>query len=139
MPSIKQESTAEAIARAFTSNGRNEEQAMLTAGYSKTYARSGLGHRIYSDIRVKAAIARIDEEARVKHDITVDDVQQMYVDGYEVAKKQRNSTGMATNTTGIARLHGMLTDNVNDNREGLTINVQSPDKALDGPKLVKEA
>ncbi|KKM73897.1 hypothetical protein LCGC14_1405770 [marine sediment metagenome] len=111
MPSIKDQSTVEAIAREFTSNGRNEEEAMLTVGYSKSYARSGLGHRIYADIRIKAAIARIDAvQAQIGHR-TVKNLDLMYQSGFDIAKIQKNPAAMATNATGIARLYGLDKDN----------------------------
>ncbi len=68
MPSIKDDSTVEAIAREFTSNGRCQEKAMLAIGYSKAYARSGLGQRIYADIRVIAAIKALDGEKQAKYE-----------------------------------------------------------------------
>ena len=121
MPSIKDESTVEAIAIAFTSNGRNEEQGMLKVGYSKTYARSGLGHRIYSDIRVKQAIARIDAvQAQIGHR-TVENIDRMYQAAHDIARTQKNPTAMATNITGIARLYGLDKDNdVGDTPQSIT-------------------
>ena len=68
MPNVNNPGTAEAIARAFTSNGRNEEQGLLTVGYSKQYARGGQGNLVYSNVLVKAAIARIDRETGGKRD-----------------------------------------------------------------------
>ena len=60
MPSIKDESTVEAIAQEFTSNGRNKARALETIGYSKGYSNTqGIGV-VYSNLRVKQAIARID-------------------------------------------------------------------------------
>ena len=111
MPSIKDESTVEAIARAFTSNGRNEEEGMLSVGYSKSYARSGLGHRIYADIRVKSAIARIDaEQAQIGHR-TVENLDQMYQAIYDQAKTLKQPSAAVSAVTGLARLYGMDKDN----------------------------
>ncbi len=111
MPNIKDESTVEAIARAFTSNGRNEEEALLEVGYSKSYARSGLGNRVYSNVLLKEAIARIDAKQAQIGQRTVESLDEMYQAGFDIAKTQKNPTGMATNTTGIARLYGMDKDN----------------------------
>lgn len=80
MPSIKDQSTVEAIAREYCSNGRNEEQALLKIGYSKAYARSGLGNRVYSNILLKAAIAKIDGETRVKHVADRKERQEFWTD-----------------------------------------------------------
>lgn len=139
MPSIKDQSTVEAIARAFTGEcKRNEEQAMLAVGYSKTYARGGRGHEmVYANERIKAAIARIDSKSAVKQARTVESLDEMYQQGFDVAKHQKNSTGMATNAAGIARLYGFGGDKAGGLPEGLTIQVHT-DKP-EGPKLSKEA
>ncbi len=65
MPSIKDQSTVEAVAREFTSNGRNKENALKSVGYSKNYAE----HRadcVLSNVGVKQAIARIDAKSEQK-------------------------------------------------------------------------
>lgn len=111
MPSIKDKSTVEAIARAFTSNGRNGEQALLSVGYSKAYARGGTSNKLYSNVLVKAAIARIDEKSAVKQERTVESLDAMYQAGFDIAQTQKNPAAMATNATGIARLYGMDKDN----------------------------
>ena len=111
MPSIKDESTVEAIARAFTSNGRNEEQGMLSAGYSKSYARSGLGHRIYADIRLKTAIARIDAENAEIGQRTVAGIDEMNKTHYNTSKTLNQPSAMVSAVTGLARLYGMDKDN----------------------------
>ena len=64
MPSIREPSTVEAVAQAFTSNGRKQEQAMITAGYSKAYANSYCG-KLWEDKRLIDAIARIDAKTAV--------------------------------------------------------------------------
>ncbi len=66
MPSVKDKSTVEAIAREYCSNGRNEEKGLLAVGYSKNYARAGAGNKVYSNVLVKAAIARIDAKTEKK-------------------------------------------------------------------------
>lgn len=63
MPNIKDQSTVNAIARAFTSNGRNKTQGMITVGYDKAYADSGKGQKsVYGNIRVIEAIKAIDDK-----------------------------------------------------------------------------
>ena len=104
--SIKEESTVEALARAFCSNGRKQEQAMLDVKYSATYARKYCG-LLWANPRLKAAIARIDAVQAQIGCRTVKNLDSMYQQGFDVAKTQNNPTGMATNTTGIARLYNM--------------------------------
>ena len=66
MPNIKDDSTVEAIAREFTSNGRNKAKALETMGYSKGYANTQGIIVVYSNVRVKEAIARIDDDSAEK-------------------------------------------------------------------------
>ncbi len=69
MPSIKDQSTVNAIAQEFTSNGRNKTQAMLTIGYDDEYADSGVGQKsVYGNVRVIAAIKAIDDKIEQKYD-----------------------------------------------------------------------
>ena len=60
MPNIKDDSTVEAIAQEFTSNGRCKGKALEAIGYSKGYANTQGIIVVYSNVRVKAAIAKID-------------------------------------------------------------------------------
>jgi hypothetical protein len=61
MPNIKDQSTVEAIAREFCSNGRNKTEAMITVGYEETYANGGRGQGIvYGNEHVRDAISAID-------------------------------------------------------------------------------
>ena len=66
MPSVKDQSTVEAIAREFCSNGRSKEKAMKTVGYSDNYAEHR-ADKVLSNVGVKAAIAVIDGKAAEKH------------------------------------------------------------------------
>ena len=145
MPDIRQQSTVEALARAFTSNGRKQEQAMIDIDYSPNYARKYCGH-MWANPRLKAAIARIDTVQAQIGNRTVKDLDGMYQAGFDIAKTQKNSTGMATNTTGIARLYGMDKDSAQsgtDKPADLTPEQRraaiAASKAVTGPKLHKEA
>jgi hypothetical protein len=67
MPSIKDQSTVKAIAREFTSNGRDKAEAMRTVGYALSSCRSGCNvGKIYADTRVIAAIKAIDDKNKAK-------------------------------------------------------------------------
>ena len=114
MPSIKDESTVEAIAREFTSNGRNKERALKAIGYAESSCKSGKAVKdVFGNLRVKSAIARIDTRNMEEQDVTRETIADMYRNGFNVADKQKNSTGMATNATGLARVYGLLQDNIN--------------------------
>jgi hypothetical protein len=71
MPSIKDPTTVQAIAREFTSNGRNKTQCMITIGYGKGYSDTGAGQgSVFGNVRVIEAIRAIDDESATKTDIT---------------------------------------------------------------------
>jgi len=78
MPCIKDKSTVEAIARAFCSNGRVKSTALETVGYSRKYSRT-CGLKVLDNVRVKAAIARIDANVAQEAAITDADLAQMYL------------------------------------------------------------
>lgn len=85
MPNIKDDSTVEAIAREFTNNGRNKAKALETIGYSKGYANTQGIIVVYSNIRVKEAIARIDAETKAKHTADRQERKQFWTDTMNTA------------------------------------------------------
>lgn len=58
MPKITNNETVQAIAQEYCSNGLKKIEALLAAGYSKSYAKT-LGLKLYADIRLIKAIAEI--------------------------------------------------------------------------------
>lgn len=104
MPNIKNKSTVEAIAKEFTSNGRNQEQALLTIGYSKDYAGSGQSTLLYANPRVKAAIAKEDAESAAIRDYdqlkAMAEVQSLI----DNLTKQVNTGNISANTLLLAAI-----------------------------------
>ena len=70
MPNIKDQSTVDAIAREYCSNGRCKGKALEAIGYSRAYAiDSGRGCEVvFSNVRVKEAIRAIDEAKQEKYE-----------------------------------------------------------------------
>ena len=119
MPSVRDDSTVELLAQTFCGEAKRDKgQAMRIVGYAESSCKSGQAMKdVYENLRVKAAIARIDAvQAQIGHR-TVENLDYMYQAGFDVAKNQKNPAGMATNTTGIARLY----------------NMDQPDSASDAP------
>ena len=85
MPNIKDNSTVEAIARAFCSNGRDKHKALLEVGYKESYARSK-GMLLYEDKRVMDAIERTDAKAVRSSKLTIAEVLSDLAYGLEQAK-----------------------------------------------------
>lgn len=147
MPSIKDESTVEKIAQVFCGEGkRNRGESLRIVGYAESTCISGKAlEDVYGNLRVKAAIARKDAVNAQIGNRTVKDLDRMYQKGYDVAETQKNPTGMATNTTGIARLYGMDKDAgasggdaVPDLSEQQRKAAIAASKAVTGPTLTKE-
>ncbi len=139
MPCIKDKSTVEAIAREFTSNGRNKLEALKTIGYEPSYYNTrGIGV-VYSNVRIIAAIAEIDAKQAEKAERTISELDQMYQHAYNLAEKRLdpNTNSMNGSITGIARLYGMDKD-AGSGKEGLVINVTSDRKAIDSKEIENE-
>jgi len=64
-----------ALAIEYISNGYCKEKALLAIGYKPSYAHSGLGMKIYEDIRLKAEIERLQAKTALKTDITIAHIQ----------------------------------------------------------------
>ena len=112
MPSIKDNSTVQAIARIFCGEGkRNKTNTMIAVGYDEGYSNSGKGHKtVYENIRVKEAIAAIDAKGAEKQERTIASLDLMYAEAYALAKKCNQPAAMNGAVTGIARLYGMDKD-----------------------------
>ncbi len=122
MPSIKDQSTVEALARAFIANDRKQEQAMIEVGYTKAYARSYCG-LMWENPKIKAAIKAIDEKQAEIGNRSVKSLDEMYQVAYDLANKRDQPAAMNGSVTGIARLYGMDKD---------------ADSKLDEPKPLSE-
>ncbi len=109
MPSIKDDSTVEAIAREFTSNGRNAELALKAVGYTDNYAE----HRskcVLSNVVVKQAIASIDARNSEKNEWTVERSQQLLLESRAHAVGLRQPSAEISAVIAINRLYGMDKD-----------------------------
>lgn len=103
--------------------GYTWHKAMEEAGYAistiKTHAK-GMWDNVLVQDQISTARAKMTKKAETIRD----KVARMYEAGYNVAEKQGNPTGMATNVTGLARMNGLLTDNLNTENKVLGITVQ---------------
>ena len=76
MPSIKDDSTVEAIAQEFCSNGRKKEETLRKIGYKENYCKFRGSGVVFSNVRVMAAIARIDAAHQAKSEYGYDKAMQ---------------------------------------------------------------
>jgi hypothetical protein len=107
MPTITDPNVVRAIAREYVANGHNKPQALIAAGYKPSYANSGKGTGLYQKQAVKDAIAAYEADMRVDSAMTVERVQQMYLDAIDLAVKNNQPSAAVSGITGIARLYGM--------------------------------
>ncbi len=137
MPNIKDDSTVEAIAREFCSNGRNKAEAMLDVGYEPSYARGGRGQgMVYGNERVKAAIARIDSKTEARSEYDVDQCDKQYSEIITLAIKLKQPSAAVSAITGRARLRGWDKDtHVNED----TASAISPDQAQEYRRMAAAA
>ena len=106
----KQEAFVEYFAEPTSETFSNATQSMIKAGYSDNYAKHN-SHHMLLNVGVKDAIQVYKGKAKAETVRTVQSLDAMYQAAYDIAEAQKNPTGMATNTTGIARLYGMDKDN----------------------------
>ena len=143
MPSIKDQSTVEAIARGFIENKRNKYKGLLAAGYSDGYALT-CGQKLYDNIRVIEAIKAIDEanNAMIAEDLRwerEDNLKHQYkqLDRYEaiLEKQPDNPQALAGIDRVLRELNassGQHSSTVNTNNKTLGINIAKR------PELVKD-
>ena len=140
MPNIKDKTTVNAIARAYCSNGRNKLEALKTIGYSKSYySTRGIG-KVYSNVRVIAAIKAIDAKSVKKATLTI----QSVLDNLSWAINQAK-TKNPPDLAAIARLSelqgkylSMFSESGNNAATGLNLNFSvKPPESPDKPKTVK--
>ncbi len=113
MPSIKDQSTVDLIARLFCSNGRVKSAALSEAGYADSYAiEGGRGCGVvFRNVHVIAAIKGIDGKQAKKQGMTVKRMHLQYDEDRHFAQ-QCNSPGAAVSASlNTARLYGMDKDN----------------------------
>jgi len=116
MPSIKDKSTVEAIAREYCSNGRRKCKALETIGYSRAYSiEGGRGADVvFSNVRVKAEIARLDSSNAKAAEFTVKVAGENYDRIMKTAEKEHQLSAAVAANTGHARLYGMDKDASDD-------------------------
>ena len=110
MPNIKDQSTVEAIAREYCSNGRCKVRALITIGYKERYANTRGLKVVYDNVRVKEAIKAIDEAGAVQGERTVQSIDKMQQAAYNLAMDHNQPSAAVSAAVAIARLYGMDKD-----------------------------
>ncbi len=132
MPNIKDESTVEAIARAFTGEAKRvKEQALRIVGYKPSYYLSGRATQVvYGNARVKDAIRRLDDIALKKVEVSEAEIVQRLrmLSGLDPVPDDDNGpkpnrTEQIRATELLGKTKAMFTDNISSTNKTLSINV----------------
>ena len=111
MPSIKDQSTVEAIAREYCSNGRNKTEALKAVRYSKSYCEGGRSAEIvWGNERVKQAIADIDAKSAEKAEFTLQAYQAQLQDDRQLAIELKQPSAAVSASVAMGRSCGFDKD-----------------------------
>ena len=116
---------AQAIAVEYHANGFQKVMALLSVGYSKSYANK-VGLKLYDNDLVKRAIAKIQAGLAVKTGYTVADALQEYEDARILAMRINQPAAASTATTGKARLFGFDKDSGGGEKTVIIISPKAP-------------
>lgn len=138
MPSIKDESTVKAIAREFCSNGRKKGLALREIGYTDSYSvESGRGPDVvFSNVHVKAEIAKIDGEKQEKADYDYNKAMEEINALIDTLKKQVKSGNLSAKSLLLAAIKEK--NNITGLQKRIFVDETPQDKELDAIS-VKEA
>ena len=64
----------------------------------------------YDKGKIRARIRQLQERAQRKHDITIETLTEMYREAFEMGKDIEQPAAMNGSATGLAKLHGLITD-----------------------------
>lgn len=123
---------AQLIASTYCLNGFEKVKALLSVGYSKTYANN-VGLKLFDNDKVKLAVARIQNVQAAKTGYTVEQAQEEYEEARILAMKVNQPAAAASATTGKARLYGFDKDAAIGEK---TVIIISPRIAPQGPQQV---
>ena len=89
----------------------NATQAAIRAGYSERTAAEQ-GYQLLQKPSVHAAIQEAQAEHRERTAVTVESISDQLSDAYEQAKDNGQPAAMVQAAMGLAKLHGLLVDKV---------------------------
>jgi hypothetical protein len=111
MPSIKDQSTVEAIAREYCSNGRDKANAMRTIGYAESSCKSGKAvGDVYGNLRVKDAIRAIDVKSAKIAEFSLCDYQQQLREDRAMAIELKQPSACVSASVAMGRSCGFDKD-----------------------------
>lgn len=130
MPNRLTKEKACAIASEYYTNGFRKVDALLSAGYSDTYANN-IGLKLFDNDRVLKAMERLSAVAIIKTGYSLEQAQAEYEQVRVLSIQLKQPAAAVSAITGKARLHSLDKDagTIPEQPEALT------DKELDELKL----
>ena len=113
----------------------NGTQAAIRACYSRRTANEQAA-RLLAKVSIKDYIARLEAAHSVQADMTVEKVQQMYLDAIELAVSNNQPSAAVSGITGIARLYGMDKDASTDKQEAEALTPEELELLLEQAKTL---
>ena len=145
MPDVRNQTTVQAIARAYMDCGRNKAKALVKVGYSRTYAYNGNCAKLFAKPVVMEAIRKLEVELAEKHGCTVAQLEVEYDEVRRLALSINQPAAAATAITGKARLYGMDKDAAVKTDQDIELDKAQAEQArkvteiIYGPTLASEA
>ncbi len=151
MPSIKDESTVNKIAEVFCGEGkRNKAETLRIVGYADSYCDNRGTGIVYTNDRVRAAIARIDDKIVAEMDLSRKAQYQRLLDIYENTNSDSVKVACLREMNEMLGFHREKAPNaekLEELRERMSAEdveyrkayAKSRTDAESGPKLAKEA
>jgi len=110
------EEKANLIATEYRKNNFNKTLGLLACGYSKNYANSGRGHKLYENERIIQALKEQEDEVRVRDIVDIDyvisglkELAERCMQAVPVLDNDSNETGeYQFNAAGAARAYDLL-------------------------------
>lgn len=120
----------------YCSNGFNWLQALLTAGYSESYAKHS-GYKLLDNTGIQKAIDANLADRQRKTGFNREKAESMLRAAYALAKSQNNSQAMTGAVRELNALYGLRQESKQQQGQSLTINIaeeaeNSPETAQDG-------
>jgi len=110
MTDIQNKDIVKDIARHYCNNGRNKSQALISAGYSESYAKTNRGLKIYQRKPVINAIDEEDKAIRANTAYCSKKAESELDEALSVARAQGNPNAMVSAITGKCKLYALMTD-----------------------------
>ena len=128
---------AQGIAAEYCTNGFKKVEALLTMGYSTTYANH-VGLKLFDNDKVKRAINRIQAVVIAVTGYSVEQSQAEFEQARVLAMALKQPAAAVSAITGKARLHGMDKD-AGGKGDKLSINITESKETKPALKLVEGA